>query len=477
DWYQEFEFTAGFKYGQGNALKIADAPLKIDKDFYPIPYSADGKIFGTIADVGSGLMDSLKKIKGIAPRLNGKILLVNLEEITSANPHSQTPDWHERYKALLTYKPAAVIFYNSDRALDITGFKQFNNLMRDSLLIMHATKETAEKLKKLPGIKVEMEVHIDKIIQHGRNVIGFIDNGKLLTVVIGAHYDHLGMGEQGHSLYVGNPEVHNGADDNGSGTVSLIELGRILKTSGAKNHNYLLIAFSGEEMGLLGSKHFTNNPTLPIAKMDYMLNMDMVGRLDSLTKELGVNGIGTSPTWDSIIKKVSAGAMKIKTTESGMGPSDQTSFYLKDVPALHFFSGTHPDYHKPSDDIEKINFGGMAGIVNYIHAIVMELDSHSKLSFTKTKQDSTTAPRYKVTLGIIPDYFYDKGGVRADGISAGKPAEKAGLKAGDIIMKIGDYDTGDMNAYMTALSKHKKGDEADVTIKRGTEAIILKVKF
>ena len=322
-----------------------------------------------------------------------------------------------------------------------------------------------------------ISMHSNVVEAKGRNVVGFLNNHKKYTVVIGAHYDHLGMGEKGNSLYKGPPQIHNGADDNASGTSSLIEMAHWLSThKNMYDYNFLFCAFSGEELGLLGSNYLTKH--LPISKdsISFMFNMDMVGRLNPSTKELAISGTGTSPIWDSIIEQKTLG-LKIKTSASGMGPSDHSSFYIQDIPALHFFTGTHPDYHKPSDDIEKINFKGMALVDNYILGLLSQTNPKKPLVFTKTKSDSSQTPIFKVTLGIIPDYFYDKGGLRIDGVSQGKTAEKAGLKAGDIILKLGDFNTTDINDYMKALSQFRKGDEINIKVKRGEKELIIPAKF
>ncbi|MEK7257124.1 MAG: M20/M25/M40 family metallo-hydrolase, partial [Bacteroidota bacterium] len=172
----------------------------------------------------------------------------------------------------------------------------------------------------------------------GKNVVGYLDNGAKTTIVIGAHYDHLGLGMPGSSLHAGEPAVHNGADDNASGVACMIYLAEHLKKSKAKSNNYLFIAFSGEELGLYGSKNFTNEPTIDLKTINYMLNMDMVGRLNE-EKVLAINGAGTSPVWKEELAKIAVGGIKVKTSDSGVGPSDHTSFYLKDLPVLHFFTG------------------------------------------------------------------------------------------------------------------------------------------
>ena len=187
-----------------------------------------------------------------------------------------------------------------------------------------------------------------------------LDNGAAHTVVVGAHYDHLGYGEDGNSmLRTGEVLIHNGADDNASGTAALIELARLLKKSGDKRNNYLFLAFSAEELGLNGSKFFTEHPTLPMEQFTCMVNMDMVGRLNDSSHTVTVGGYGTSPWWGELFRKQQGNpSLNIKFDSSGTGPSDHTSFYRKDIPVLFFFTGLHSDYHRPTDDFDKLNYSG-----------------------------------------------------------------------------------------------------------------------
>jgi hypothetical protein len=311
----------------------------------------------------------------------------------------------------------------------------------------------------------------------GRNVVGFIDNKAATTVVIGAHYDHLGLGMPGASLHVGEAAVHNGADDNASGVASLMYLADYLKNSSkAKNNNYLFLAFSAEELGLVGSKKFVENPSFGLQNVNYMLNMDMVGRLNE-EKVLAINGAGTSPTWKDELSKISVAGIKIKTTDSGVGPSDHTSFYLKDMPVLHFFTGQHTDYHKPSDDSELVNYQGIHDVSVFIATLVENLNDDNKLVFTKTKDESQQGASFKVTLGVMPDYVYDGEGMRIDAVMDDKPAKKAGLEKGDIVIQIGDIQVKTIYDYMDGLAKFKKGDKAKVKVKRKEEIIEKEVAF
>jgi hypothetical protein len=308
----------------------------------------------------------------------------------------------------------------------------------------------------------------------GTNVIGFLDNKAENTIIIGAHYDHLGMGGEG-SLYREGAAIHNGADDNASGVSVLLHLADSLKTSRLTGNNYLFIAFSGEEMGLLGSNYFVKNPTIDLSKVDYMLNMDMVGRLRE-DKTLSVSGTGTSPKWTQVLNATNPG-FKLVLKESGVGPSDHTSFYLADIPVLHFFTGQHEDYHKPSDDSDKLNYTGMQLITQYIMAIIGELNDDPKLAFKKTKNESEEVPRFKVALGVVPDYLFDGKGMRIDGISEDKPAQKAGLQKGDIVVQLGDSVVVDMMSYMRALSSFEEGNSTKVVVDRNGKKVEVQVTF
>ena len=308
----------------------------------------------------------------------------------------------------------------------------------------------------------------------GTNVIGYLDNKAENTIIIGAHYDHLGMGGEG-SLYRDGAAIHNGADDNASGVAVMLQLIDSLSNSQDKNNNYLFMAFSGEEIGLLGSNYFAKNPTVDLAQVNYMINMDMVGRLRE-DKTLSVSGTGTAPIWSQVLNASNPG-FKLVLKESGVGPSDHTSFYLQDLPVLHFFTGQHEDYHKPTDDADKLNYEGMQMIVGYITSVISELDDDSKLTFKKTKNESEEVPRFKVALGVVPDYLFDGKGMRIDGVSEDKPAQKAGLLKGDIVIQLGDSTVVDMMSYMRALSTFEEGNSTKVIVDRKGEKIEAKITF
>ena len=313
--------------------------------------------------------------------------------------------------------------------------------------------------------------------RQGRNVVGWIDNGKKTTVVIGGHYDHLGMGHFG-SRHVHGEAIHNGADDNASGIAAIFRLAEQLGRQKKPKHNYLFVAFSGEEMGLYGSKYFVNNSPVALDQISYMINLDMVGRLNP-AKVLAINGAGTSPAWKPSFEQIDGNGIKVKTTDSGIGPSDHTSFYLKDIPAIHFFSGQHMDYHKPEDDAELVNYEGIYDITEFILELVDDLSDQRKIVFTKTKDENEdrTAAQFKVTLGVMPDYVHDGSGMRVDAVIPGRVGDKAGMQNGDIITRIGDHDVKDIYAYMEALSKYQEGETTKVVVRRGDEEVTLEVTW
>jgi Zn-dependent M28 family amino/carboxypeptidase len=328
--------------------------------------------------------------------------------------------------------------------------------------------------KKEPHGEVSFRESATDSLITGTNVIGFWDNKAATTVVIGAHYDHLGMGGEG-SLYKEGAAIHNGADDNASGVAIMLQLALKLQAPEYSGNNYLFIAFSGEEMGLLGSNYFTKNPTIDIETMNYMINMDMVGRLNA-DKAIAVHGLGTSPIWGQTVFAANTD-FEIAEHESGVGPSDHTSFYLNDIPVLHLFTGQHEDYHKPGDDADKLNYTGMQMIETYILDIIKEVDNNGKLKFTKTKDESSAVPSFKVGLGVVPDYLYSGEGMRIDGISEGKAAQNANLQKGDVVIKMGDSTVTDMMSYMRVLSTFDQGDKTTVVVLREGAELLKEIQF
>ncbi len=482
EYLQAFPFTKNTKIGSQTNLILDGIKLKVVTEFFPLAYSSNSSTKGETVNVGYGIAatkldyDDYKLLKN----LRGKIFVMEISTPDHAGPHSKFDayaDLRTRIDTAIAKGAIAVIFINSDKDFLDPKPEYKNRITPSTIPVVFVSSNHANPFSKERNHQVEITIELEKELGTGHNVIGFINNEATNTVIIGAHYDHLGFGGD-ESLYRGEPKIHNGADDNASGTAALIELGRYLKAVGLKNNNYLLIAFSGEEKGLLGSGYFVKNPTVDLSKINYMLNMDMVGRLKKDDPTLLVNGVGTSDAWKVTMSFIKIDSLKIKTTESGVGPSDHTSFYLKNIPVLHFFSGTHSDYHKPSDDEPLINYSGEIRILNYMVQLIAHLDDKGKINFIKTKDDTNEeAPRFKVTLGVIPDYAFDGEGMRIDGISEGRPAAKAGLKAGDIVVAIGENKVLDMTSYMRALGKFNKGDKTVVTVVREKNEMKVEVVF
>lgn len=314
---------------------------------------------------------------------------------------------------------------------------------------------------------------------NGRNVIAFLDNKASKTIIIGAHYDHLGLNEHNNSTKTNSKgEIHNGADDNASGVSGVLELARIYSQNKTKeNANYIFALFSGEEDGLIGSKKMAETLKKLYPNVVAMINMDMIGRLDA-KKEMTVGGVGTSPEFSKMVEKNKPAGFNITLDESGIGPSDHTSFYLKNIPVLFFFTGTHSDYHKPSDDEDKINYYGVSNIVNYVFRMANDISNQENTLFTKTKNSTAKSrPKYKVTLGLMPDYTDHGDGLHVDGVTDDRPAQVAGIKEGDIITKIGTCDIKEVYTYMECLAKHNVGDVTEVTFIRNGETKKVTVTF
>lgn len=322
-------------------------------------------------------------------------------------------------------------------------------------------------------------VHTSGKKYQGRNIIGFLDNGAAKTIVIGAHFDHLGNDGRGSSLEKESKgKIHNGADDNASGSAGVLELARVLSSNNTtEKTNFMFMCFSAEEAGLIGSKYFTNHPTLALDKIHCMLNMDMVGRLVDSTQKLMIYGVGTSDVFVDKLNSLNRGRFKLVLDSAGVGPSDQTSFYLKKIPVLHFFTGQHSDYHKSTDDPEKINFTGETKVLEYMLDIINDFSTIAELKFYETKSNESAKTSFKVTLGIMPDYSYQGKGLRMDAVTKDKPAHKAGLQDGDILIELGDVKVESIYDYMNGLAKYKKGDTVPVVVKRGDKTVKASVTF
>jgi len=330
-----------------------------------------------------------------------------------------------------------------------------------------------------------------KVSVTGYNVIGILDGRdrslRNEAIVIGAHYDHLGHGGEG-SLAANSTAIHHGADDNASGTAAIIELARKFVKAKSNKRTIIFIAFSGEEEGLFGSKYYVNSPVFPIAKTVAMLNLDMVGRLHD--DKLTIGGIGTASEWKALVEQKNidgaanltvngAERFKLGLNEDGFGPSDHASFYTKKIPVLFFFTGTHLDYHKPTDTADKINYAGEEKVIDYVASIATAIDEMPSRPTYEVAKSSGTGDRrtssFKVSLGTIPSYTDSDSGLVLDGVRDDSPAAKAGLKAGDKIIRLAGVDVKNIQDYVKALGEMQPDKEYDITVIRGTETITFKI--
>jgi Zn-dependent M28 family amino/carboxypeptidase len=470
-WYQAFDINDGRQINPATFFFVNSHELKVNEEFFPLAGSPNGSLEAAV---------SIALPERDVPWFYD---LKDLLEENKNNPHFDLLQAIRTKADKVAEKGAnALIIYNSSTTPDGLKFdgKDRSEPTRVPIIYITAKAKTDYLKDESATYDLKIRTAIGDKKRTGHNVVGYIDNGAATTVVLGAHYDHLGYGEDNNSmLRTGEKLIHNGADDNASGTAALIELAKLLKASKNKSNNYLLIAFSAEELGLNGSKYFTEHPAVNLQQVSYMINMDMVGRLNDSSKTLTVGGYGTSPFWGETLSKLSAKKqLTLKYDSSGTGPSDHTSFYRKDIPVLFFFTGLHADYHRPTDDYDKINYAGEWQIIQLVESIVQAANLKGKLAFTKTREVQTsTSTRFSVTMGIMPDYTFSGSGIRVDGVSDNRPAQKAGIKTGDVIVQLGDFSTTSMEVYMQALSKYKKGDKVKVKYKRGNDTLESAVEF
>jgi hypothetical protein len=463
DYLQPFEVYDGRKL-EDASLKFNGKLLKAPDEFFPLAYAGDARKL--VLNSGS----------------KNDCFVYDLEQqvnLNKDNPHFdlkatvRTAAEEAQQKG---YKLVLVIGH-SKSAAELGYFDKSDRSKRLQVPVIFML-DSVYKAEKNGNFKYKLSYTITESSRKGHNVVGYLNNESKRTVVIGAHYDHLGYGEDHNSLYAGStPMIHNGADDNASGTAALIELSKVLKTLGDKDFNFLFVAFSGEELGLFGSKYFVEHCPIPLSDIDYMINMDMVGRLNDSTHAITIGGYGTSPAWGKLIQPNNS-YLRIKTDSAGSGPSDHTSFYRKEIPVLFFFTGTHSDYHKPTDDAEKVNAAGEWRIIQYIVSLINQTATYGKLEFTKTREAAASGKSsFKVTMGIMPDYTFSGQGVLVDGVSDGRPAKKVGIMAGDVILQLGEHKVSDVQTYMQALNKFNKGEKTTVTFKRGNKEMKVDLEF
>ena len=540
---QTFPYVAGVELGKANAMTLiagaAPKDIRVGEVWMPLGFSASGSVdLAPVAFVGYGITASeLSHDDYAANRAAGKIALALAGTPDGENPHGQFARYEGvRWKAIAARNGGAkaLIIVTREPSLKDDRFSQltYDNSAGDAglpvvVISQQAIGGTTAFIKLDQWAKQNVnafEEHLSASLTvdlvrrevPAYNVIGILEGSdpklKNETIIIGAHYDHLGRGGEG-SLAPRSGEIHHGADDNASGTAGVLELARVFIAQRPRPKRTLIfIAFSGEEEGLLGSNYYVNHPLTPLANTVAMINMDMIGRMKD--RKLIVGGVGTAKEWRNIIGTendaqarqvtatagtipgsgmpvvVSANGRPIVTVDSkksfdltlnedGYGPSDHSSFYAKQIPVLFFWTGTHNDYHKPSDTFDKINYDDEARVLTLVARIVREIDvSDKRLTYTVAKSD-TPAGRstgFRVYLGTIPNYSDSNDGLLIDGVRDDSPASRAGLKAGDKIVKIGARDIKNVYDYTYALGEMKAGEEYVVEVLRGIERLSLKIK-
>jgi aminopeptidase YwaD len=462
---QNFPIDEGKRFATNAYVKINNQKAILDSDFIALSNSGSDH-FISRASV------SLNEAKQVWFKDVNEVL----EENTS-NPHFDINEWLVTTASQLKNNGAVALFlHNSGSLVDNIQFNKFDTAKSLALPVVYFTKQGYAKLfnDETATYTIDAAIQFEHPTRTAHNVVGFIDNHATNTVILGAHLDHLGYNQDKHGLDLNN-FIHNGADDNASGTAALIEIAKSLLKKAPKNNNYLIIHFSGEELGLLGSKYWLDHPTFK-GNFNYMINLDMVGRYDTARK-ITIGGFGTSSKWSEILTKTPT-TLIAHYDSAGTGPSDHASFYRKDMPVLFMFTGSHPDYHKATDDWDKINYVGEKEVVRFVQDIIKTSDSYGKLDFLKTREQSMgKSTKFTVSLGVMPDYAFTGTGVRIEGSSQGKIGEKIGLKAADVLVQLGDYKLIDVMGYMQALGKFKKGDKTTLIIKRAGEEIKFDIQF
>lgn len=495
-YFQPFRVYVGAEAGKANRLEIRvdgrKIVLRLHEDFMPEPVAATGIAKGELVFVGYGIHSSLagrEDYAGVDVKGKVAIALEGTPPVTEG-PNLLRAYQSARVKARTAKEQGAVALILVQKEDTPLSSMLVGRGADSGIPVVTVRRQAAEKMlaacglswndllqnpKSRPIQQAIATVQTEVIQRYGAtaNIIGLVEgtDPKLKDeyIVIGAHMDHLGWGLQGGSMYTGKlPAIHYGADDNASGTAGMLELAHYFAANPPKR-SLIFIAFSGEELGLLGSAYYTNHPIIPLEKTVAMLNMDMIGRLRD--DVLSVSGVDTSPVWRPLLEELNREAgFKMTYSGGGFGGSDHTSFFVKKIPVLFFFTGMHPEYHTPADKPETINAPGAARVARLV-ANVAEYIANipERIAFTEPQ----AAPRrggiergIRTYVGTVPDYSEDVKGMRLSGVREGSPAQKAGLRAGDIIIRFGDQKVENIYDYMDALNRYKPGDTVSVVFLR-----------
>ncbi len=514
DYLLPFTFIADVILAPGNSLSWsgpARGALAVDEDFRPLGFSASGTAAGELVFAGYGISSSDPDYDDYAGLdVQGKVVLVLRFSPDGTNPHGAFGAHSPLRKKALTAREKGAL-----ALLVVTGPEEDEEdyLMRlrydrggdAGLPVINVTRAAADRLlgtagltvaelqqeinaSRMPlsataaGLQVTLTAALTMVEGQSQNVVaGFPGSGALKDewIVLGAHYDHLGWGGEGSgSMQADTNAIHNGADDNASGSSTLIELARQLSGSlvrEANRRSVMFQAFGAEERGLLGSAYLTKHSPVPMERVTAMLNMDMIGRLS--TGKLVLGGAGTSPLWKELVPSLNSEGLSITYDDAGFGSSDHQSYYLAGKPVLFFFTGQHRQYHRPSDDVALLDLAGMSSIGQLVARITTDLVTRPEAPpFSKPESPQPSRRGgFPVVMGTIPDYTWEGIGMRLAGAGGGSPADKGRLKAGDIIIHFGATEVKSIYDYMYALQAAKAGEPLKVIVLRGEEEVELEI--
>ena len=480
DYFQEFTFAGSWEWGDDNHIQIADRLFEQGDDVFALPGSASTQLEAYVVDVGFGL-DGIPGFADFtyAADLAGKVFLMEyfIPIGTESEVELSARELMQMKLSLAKeYGAAGILFKNELSGRSDPRMNLRISLEQLDIPVMFIGGEALELLQKHLDAPVTMSTSLNRPELVSWNVAGYIDNQAPTTVVIGGHYDHLGYGRIG-SRSPGEGLIHFGADDNASGTAGVLEAARyLLNNSQYTNNNYIFIAFGAEEKGLVGSRHFTTTDDYDLDRINYMFNLDMIGRLTN--NQLTLIGTGSSPVWDDLIDRKAPDHLQVRKSPGGMGGSDHAPFYMRGIPVIFFFTGTHEDYHRPTDTPDKINYEGAYDIMTLMFDMLKEIDGMERLEFTRAPVADRGRTRADMpAMGLMPDHTFDGDGLRVQAVIDDRPAKRAGLKDGDVIIRINDMDVMEIQTYMEAMGKLQNGQIATVVVKRGEEEVTVEVQL
>jgi aminopeptidase YwaD len=474
-YFQSFTFPGEWVWGSNNQLSVGNASFVHEQHFYTLPGSGSGIISGKWIDAGCG--DDIQGLYAQGLSLREKIWVMEYSPCSdkpSVDGAQRKSSRNQRLTAAVQEGAKAVIFVDRSSEREEPSIDLRFTGRNYDIPVVFAGKELKEHLFNKPNTEVVLSADIARGYKESVNVAGYIDNQAATTVVIGGHFDHIGFGGQA-SREPGVHSIHYGADDNASGVAGMLEAARYFSQPLSTGNNYLFIAFGAEEKGLLGSHYFVNSDVYEVERINYMFNLDMIGRMEN--NNLVLIGTGTSPLWDALIDEHAPPHLDVRRSLSGVGGSDHTNFYVQQIPVLFFFTGIHEDYHRTSDTPDKINYSGMKEVLGMMYDMISGLDDREKLAFTPTATQTQTSRRSEsVSLGVMPDHTFEEG-FRIQAVIENRPAFQAGLQGGDVILRINSVEVHDIYGYMEALKSLKEGSKAIIVVLREGRELPVEVQL